>query len=78
MILSAIEAELHKDSIFNVKTYYFKGFRHDLNQITKKNDKYVNPTSKYVDPICGLIQNPHTSLTFIFWDLVLQASDFRL
>ena len=23
MILSAIEAELHKDSIFNLKTYYF-------------------------------------------------------
>ena len=36
MILSGIEAKLHKDSIFNVKTYYFKGFRPDFDQISKK------------------------------------------
>ena len=35
MILSGIEAKLHKDSIFNVKTYYFRGFRPDFDQITK-------------------------------------------
>ena len=32
----AVEAELHKDSIFNVKTYYFVGFRPGVDQITKK------------------------------------------
>ena len=36
MILSAIDAELHKDSISDVKTYYFKGFRPDFDRITKK------------------------------------------
>ena len=36
MILSGIEAELHKDSIFNVKTYYFMGFRPDVDQISQK------------------------------------------
>ena len=37
MIFNAIEAELHKDSISNVKNYYFIRFRPDVDQITKKN-----------------------------------------
>ena len=37
MILSAVEAELHKDSIFDVKTYYFKGPSHSLFQGSSSN-----------------------------------------
>ena len=36
MIFSGIEAKLHKDSIFDVKTYDFKGFRPDFDRNTKK------------------------------------------
>ena len=57
MILSAIEAELHKDSIFNVKTYYFRGVLPDFDRTTKilggaivENSK-ISP-NKRLGPIC--------------------------